>query len=341
MVASSFSKCTRGFNVVYKYSNGFIGNDLWEFEGFEDKSTQAIRNCLAAYEAYDTDNIPRILGVESLPNKELGIDWQLLKDMANIRSICDLGRKIRATNNLPIRQPLGTAYVYFSDFVTRANWCYNTKAQKELIKILEEELNLSSIIIVDDIGDNTLFDVTMKPNFRSLGPKGYGKLAQVAKKTLEQLSTDQSNILYNKLLQGPIVDFGFPLSLEDVEVVLKPKDGLKSLSNDSGAIILDTRISDFLKRKGLAYVVKAAIQQVRRNFNLGMQDYVSVKICSTNLDLLNGVKDFAPFIQKECLLSSLSCAHSNKTISSIVNVTSNSCVVVFDEYSIHMERKHN
>src|SRR6185436_8044169 len=317
----------REYNVVCRFSNGRLHNELWTFEGLEDKSTQAIRECLSIYEKYDPQDVPIVLGVECLPSRDLNIDFQLLKDMSYIRSICDLGRKIRATNNLAVRQPLSVGYVYFSDYATRSS-CQSRRYIREMGDLIEKELNINEIIFINDVGDNSLFDVILKPNFRSLGPKGYGKLAQPVKKLMEQLPTFMSNSLYERLLLGPINDFGFPISLEDVEVGLKPKEGLKSLSNDCGAIILDTRISPLMKRKGLVYNVKSCIQQCRRALNLDLQDYVNMTLYSRDADLVFGVEEFSHFLKNECLIDVLNCYDQPN----VLNLMDDSSSFVFDTF---------
>jgi isoleucyl-tRNA synthetase len=298
----------RDYNVFLKFPT-YYTSEVWSFDSWDDRSDQATRNCISTYEQYDPECLPQVLGVELLPDPVRKIDYQTLKNMKLIRSICDLGKRLRATNNINLRQPLQSVYIYVSDYVTRF---YVNRDLEDWSSILEEELNVHEIIFINDVSDNTLFDISMKPNFRTLGPKGHGKAAQALKKTMEQLSIDQSNAIYCRLLNGAINDFGFPLSLEDIEVVLKPKDGFCSLSNDAGAVILDTKITPFLKKKGLVYELKSCIQKLRKDNNLSLQDRVIVTVYTSSEEISEGVSLFSHFLKHECAINELTIKHINE-----------------------------
>ncbi len=290
---------SRDYNVICQYPDGYISRELYTFEGYKDQSELAIKHCLTFHKEYNPEFIPSILGVELLSQEN--IEWQLLKDMQAIRAMCDLGRKIRAMSNLPLRQPLETVYIYFSDYVTRLN-SYN----KFFATIINEELNVSNIVFIDNVRDNKLFDAVIKPNFKSLGPKGHGKVAQGLKKIFESLSINQSNDIYSRLLLGVVSDFKIPLSLEDIEISLKPKNGLNSFTNDYGACILDIKVTHFLKKKGIVYNIKSYIQNIRKLINLGLQDKISIEVISSNQEILDAIKSFDYFLIRECIINNIS-----------------------------------
>jgi isoleucyl-tRNA synthetase len=208
------------------------------------------------------------------------IDWELQDRMRGIRSICELGHRVRAETKLKNRQPLSKAYVLFSDPQIQNYMIYVDCGKNEYANIVGEELNVDEVIFIENTDAFT--DLNLKPNFRTLGPKGFGKQAQGLKKALTSLSMIERKELFNKLsLKEAITVSEIPLSLDDLEIEYLSKPGFSSASDKCGVIILDTSLNENLTNRCFVGDVKSAIQNVRKNSKFEMTDRVFVEIfCS-------------------------------------------------------------
>src|SRR5690606_29731329 len=85
--------------------------------------------------------------------------------MASSREAVTVGRGARAEAKLKVRQPLAEAVIA----------CPPATAKEvgSLVDLVAEELNVRRVRFVTDPGE--LVDVTLKPNYRRLGPR-FGKL---------------------------------------------------------------------------------------------------------------------------------------------------------------------
>ena len=96
--------------------------------------------------------------------KKEWIDRKLEADMEKVLEIVVLGRACRNTANIKNRQPIQTMYVKMDDTKEVLSNFYT--------KIIEEELNVKSVVFTDDVRSFTSY--SFKPQLRTLG-KRFGK----------------------------------------------------------------------------------------------------------------------------------------------------------------------
>lgn len=206
-------------------------------------------------------------------------DENLSKQMFAIREICELGNKIRANAKIRNRQPLRNAYVSFSDKEIQEHMIYADSGKKRLASLIEEELNVFNIEFIDEEVEARIFNYNIKPNFKILGPKGFGKAAQGLKKVFQDLSFDDRNAFLSKLKQGETITISdVPLTLADVELEMLPKDNLMSASSKTGAIVIDTTLDESLLSNGLMRDFRSLIQNLRRDAKLNITDKIYLEI---------------------------------------------------------------
>lgn len=220
--------------------------------------------------------------IESVPNGQ--IDWDLLDRMSAIREMCELGHKVRANTKIRNRQPLRTAYVSFSDRDIQDYMVYVDGRKNSYAEIIGEELNVLDVVFMDEEIENKVFDYNMKPNFKSLGPKGFGKQAQAVKTFIQAMSIEDRNALHAKLKSGETVSIlDVPLNYTDVEVEFAPKANYMSASSKSGAIVLDTTLDESMVNIGFVADFRSAIQNIRKSSNLNVSDKIFLEIfCAPN-----------------------------------------------------------
>jgi isoleucyl-tRNA synthetase len=207
------------------------------------------------------------------------VDYELMDRMNATREMCELGHKVRAATKIRNRQPLRNAYVSFIDPAIQEYMIYIDCGKNDYADTIKDELNVFDIQFLDAATEKKIFDYNLKPNFRSLGPKGYGKQAQGLKNSLNSMKTEERNDLYYKLKAGEtvIVD-SIPLVFADVEVELNAKEGFMSASDKVGAIILDTALDDNLLEAGFIADFRSAIQNVRKEAALNITDKIFLEV---------------------------------------------------------------
>ena len=272
---------------------------LTHFYAFNDIDDHRDEITKELTEFYKDDKNFSIIYILQSPNNK--IDYLLMDRMNSVRSICELGHRVRADAKIRNRQPLSFAYVMFSDKNVRDYMIYIDGKDNEYTNILCQELNVDEVIFVQDT--KQFVDVILKPNFKVLGPKGFGKQAQKLKGALSNLSAKEREDIYYKLEVKEIVNIcDVPLSFEDIEVEFTSKAGFASANSKVGVIIIDTNLTKNLIERGIVADLRSSLQNVRRSLNLGITQKVDAKIfCDNNEKEIISKWDY--FLKRECLFN--------------------------------------
>jgi hypothetical protein len=207
------------------------------------------------------------------------IDYDLLDRMRAVREMCELGHKVRAGSKIRNRQPLRNAYVAFSDRAIQDYMVYIDCNKNQYADIIGDELNILNVEFIDAAIEAKIFNYNIKPNFRSLGPKGFGKQAQKLKTHIAAMDSAERNTLHTKLRDGEIVSLlDVPLTYNDIEVEFCSKEGYISSSGKVGAIVLDTKIDESLSELGFIAEFRSAVQNIRKTANLELTDKIFLEI---------------------------------------------------------------
>ena len=176
-----------------------------------------------------------------------------------------LGRSARKEAKLKVRQPLAEAVIACPPATARA--------LEGLSGIVAEELNVRAVRFVTDAGG--LVEVSLKPNYRTLGPR-MGK---------EMPAMAQAVGALDATAAVTALDAGQPVtvSVNGVEQVLHDEDLLREVRPTEGyavaeggalAVGLATDITPELEMEGLARDLVRAIQTARRAADLKVEDRI-------------------------------------------------------------------
>lgn len=293
--------------VIWKsFRNSFGGNTMFSEHRIINSMDDAKSALTTEYNNLYKDDKDFIgVKVEPLPSND--IDFDLMNRMHAIREVCELGHKVRANTKIRNRQPLRNAYVAFTDRDIQEYMVYLDGANNEYANVIGEELNVTNVIFIDDKIEKQIFNFNMKPNFRSLGPKGFGKQAQSLKTYIAAMSNDDRNDLHFKLRNGEtVVVLDVPLTYSDVEVEYVPKSNLMFASGKCGTIVLDTKLDDSLIELGFVADFRSAIQSIRRTVNLGITDKIFLKVfCEQKR--AETIGKFAARLRKDLLATGIEC----------------------------------
>ena len=199
----------------------------------------------------------------------------LVEIMDRVRNICNAALSIRNDKNIRIRQPL-------SDLLVIDSKC---ELLKDYIKIIEEELNVKSVSLSNDI--DSYASLALNINFPVLGKRLPTKMKQIiaSSKKGEWERLDNGNI---KILDEELTG-------EECQLKLVPKDKNNSapLGSNDALVILDLNITEDLKYEGIARDLVRIIQQSRREADLHISDHIEIIIDSDNKEIIESVNKFA------------------------------------------------
>jgi len=197
------------------------------------------------------------------------IDIDLEERMEIAQKVTSLVLSIRKKEKHRVRQPLAKLMVPVM----------NEKFERQLRTV--ESLVLSEVNVkeIEYLGQSAgIIEKTIKPNFKTLGPK-YGKqmkqiASEVGKMGQADISKLESSGLFRINVEGSQID----LTLEDVEILSKDIPGWAVASEGGVTVALDLTITPDLEQEGLARELVNRIQNLRKDKGLEVTDRIAVEV---------------------------------------------------------------
>ena len=177
-------------------------------------------------------------------------DLGLEKRMADVQVAVELGRRLRADNDLKVRQPLSALKLAGGDV-------------KGLEELIEDELNVKSVVFVADETD--LCNVSYKANFKTLGKKCGPRMKAVAAAIAAAKSV-------------PFECEGFTITADDVLVARSPREGLVVASEGAIVVGLETALTPELMAEGLAREFVSHVQAMRKEADFEVTQRISLTV---------------------------------------------------------------
>ncbi len=191
------------------------------------------------------------------------IDRCLEDDIAIVRRIVALGRKLRDDHKLKVRQPLATLTVVSREAGVRG-------AAERHGRTLRDELNVKDVAVSAD--EAAFVAVTCKPNFAELRKRCGPKLKEIGV-ALGAWGHDE----VARLEAGEqLTVVGEALGLGDVLLERRPVGGSVTASDGAVTVALDTALTPALIGEGLAREVTSLLQQARKDAGLEVSDRIRV-----------------------------------------------------------------
>jgi isoleucyl-tRNA synthetase len=217
-------------------------------------------------------DVPESVHLASWPEPDLAaIDERLSRKMHVVREVVSLGLRARMDWKVKVRQPLRTATVVLND-------PRESDLVASSIDMIREELNVLSVI-VGAPEDRRGFGVTKyKPNFRTLGQRGLGKLAQELKVAWAKGDPGELEVVARALEAGRARRGEHELLADDVEIAFEPKAGFAAAAERIGSVFLDTSLDDELRDLGLLRELLNRLQTMRKDIGLEYTDRIAVAV---------------------------------------------------------------
>lgn len=225
------------------------------------------------------------------------IDANLSRSMALLREIASLGRAARAEAKLKVRLPLSQVEVVLTDD-SQIQWLQSHDA------LVREELNVKSVDYTTSGEQYVQYNVV--PNFRRLGPK-VGKAIPQVKKMLGQMDGGQ---LLAQLQSTGVIGLDLPtgrveLDAEDIEVRLEAREGWAAAQGTSSVVVLNTEVTDELRREGIARDLIRVIQSQRKALDCRYEQRIAVGIVSEDAETVQAIDEHRDLIAGETLADSV------------------------------------
>ena len=218
---------------------------------------------------------------------ETAINKELEKEMDLAYKIVKLGRSARNSANIKNRQPLSEMLIsvdtlpqYYED-------------------IVKEELNVKQIELGAEMSQYVNFEI--KPNLPVLG-KEYGRLIprikqEIAKKNQMDLANTVKNggVEYIEIDETQIA-----LNSDNLLITMQGKDGFAFSGEGEIGVVLDTHISEELKKEGYVREILSKVQNMRKDKGFEVLDKIKLYL-SGNEMLESVVKENEELIKHDTL----------------------------------------
>ena len=246
------------------------------------------------------------------PTSNQEIKQQTLENQMDLaQRVCSLVLGLRKKERLRVRQPLQKIMVPTLNKETAENL-------NHVKNLILSEVNVKELELISE--DNDILVKSIKPNFKTIGPK-YGKhMKAIASLISTWTSTEIAKIEADGMWGGQINGEHIVLDLNDVVIDTKDIPGWLVSNEDGLTVALDISISDELKFEGIAREVVNRVQNSRKEQGFDVTDRISVRIQSSEL-IKRAIEENQKYIADEVLANeivfeSLSENHHVETIES-------------------------
>ncbi len=223
----------------------FFAEDLWQ--------NLVVRGGVAA---------PDSVHLSAWPSPEL-VDLRdpALDDaMETARRAAELVRTLRGQAGIRVRQPLARLWIALPEA--------SGAAVDALLALVSREVNVREVIRIDDESD--LVERRVKPLLpkigRRLGPAIPAVMAAARAGRFEVRA------------DGSVALAGVVLAADEVEILASPRPGTAVAHDEGLVVIIDTEITDELRAEGDAREVQRAVQDLRREAGLELDDRIALVV---------------------------------------------------------------
>ncbi len=221
------------------------------------------------------------------------IDKNVEERMDLVKELVKLGRASREVTKIKVRQPIQKILVdgKYEELIS------------DLTPLIMEELNVKEVVFEKDL--NSFMNFTIKPNFKTCGPKLGANVKLFANELLnvnaaEVIAAVQNGGSYNMTVNGTDVEV-----VEDMlDIRISSKEGYDVEMDNNLFVIIDTNLTKELIEEGFAREFISKVQQMRKNNGYEMMDNIRI-FYNGQEEISTAVKSFEEYIKSETLAVSI------------------------------------
>lgn len=226
---------------------------------------------------------------------ETAINRELESQMAIAQSVTSLVLSLRKKEHLRVRQPLQKLMIpslseRFSQNILHVS------------NLILSEVNVKEMELIDEDSDKIIKSI--KPNFKTIGPK-YGKqMKSIAKMVGSFTKEDIAKVEINNGWKGEVDGSIIELDLNDFEITAHDIPGWLVASENGLTVALDITLTDALKNEGIAREFVNRVQTLRKDSGLEVTDKIVLTV-HTNQEIRRAIEANVNYVCNEVLAADL------------------------------------
>ncbi len=262
------------------------------------------------------ESAPESIHLTDYPQVDAALrDEELEQEVDAVIRCVELGRSVRNTTQLKVRQPLSRMIVKAPDAISR------TGVEKGVDQI-KEELNVKTVELIDDAGG--LISFSVKANFKVLGPK-YGKEMQAIAKALGALdpAATAAEVQAGNNVSIDVGGNTIDLLPEEIEVVSNQAEGIAAVEDHGWVVALDTVLTDELILEGVARDIIRQVATCRKEADFKVDDRITLAFDAqgdAQSKVLEAARIHEEFIRAENLANEIVFAFEEKEFTKEVKI---------------------
>src|SRR5262249_15345875 len=175
------------------------------------------------------------------------------------------------------------------------------RAVRRFGHLLCDELNIKKVTLHE--GNGSLLRLEVKPNPKTLGSRGLGPRLKDVQQALA--AADQA-ALAAKLQAGETVELAcaggaVALTLPDVFVTSSAPEPWAGVADKNTQVVVDTRVTEELKREGQAREIVRHVNEARKQANLNIEDRIALYLGTDSAELRPTIEVHRSYIGAETL----------------------------------------
>ena len=251
------------------------------------------------YQNLRTDDMPISVHLCDYPEyNEEERDRVKEEEMRVVMKAVEMGRSLRASSNLKIRQPL-------KEFIVVSRNSSVRETLEKDIDILKEELNVKKVFVRKNEED--LVTYSAKANFKVLGAKLGKSMKEVASRIQGLVGERIEKILNGESEKIDYSNGSIDITEGDLVVQRTEKEHVKVLNEGDLTVGYDTEVTEELLLEGIARDLVRLVQTERKEAGFDVADHIRLTVDGDET-LKKAVDMFSAFISKETLSDSLTFA---------------------------------
>ena len=217
---------------------------------------------------------------------------QLEEQLVLVRTVIELGRKLRAQCKIKTRQVLAALLV----ITTKES---DASAIDAFAELIAAELNIKKINFSAE--EDKYVELSIKPDLKKLGPR-LGPRLRLLRERLAQVNRTQAElrVFWQEVVAGNFSLDGEVLTVDDFLLERKPLDDTAAASAGEVTLLMDTSLTPELLAEGQAREVVNRLQKFRKECDLHVSDRIEV-VLQVEGELAAAVRSWHAYICRETL----------------------------------------
>jgi isoleucyl-tRNA synthetase len=204
--------------------------------------------------------VPSSVHLTRWPAAEMAdwVDEPLERSMAVTRRAVELVRTLRSQAGIRVRQPLARLWLALPGG--------DLPEREALIALIRDEVNVREVVLIGD--ESELVERRVKPLLPKIGKRLGPAIPAVMAAAREGAFEIQPD--------GSVTLGGQTLAADEVEILASPRPGTAVAHDEGLVVVIDTELTDDLRAEGDARELVRAIQDLRKDAGLELDDRIGV-----------------------------------------------------------------